>query len=364
MSGRGTKPFPEARDLTWPDLRDAVAFSFVPRLGGAALRIGIERYGSAAAAFRATAGEADRAAARRSADEVMARAASIGAHIMVQGEPTYPAVLLELPQPPSLLFALGTPGHLHGRRVGIVGTRHSSASGERIAAQMAAVLVGAGAVVVSGMAFGIDAAAHRGAMDANGGTIAVLGGGADVPYPPAHAGLHDRIVREGLVVSEIPLGSRPGKGAFPRRNRIIAALAETLIVIEAGERSGALITARIAAELGRNVAVVPGPIDSPRHVGSNRLLHDGAAVITRIEDVLSIADLDSPAREAPQCAADGDTADPAHGIILAALRAGAADVEDLGRTTRLSPRDFATALSSLELTGRIHVSATGAVRTV
>jgi DNA processing protein len=134
---------------------------------------------------------------------------------------------------------------------------------------MAESLVRAGAVVVSGMAFGIDAAAHRGALDAGGGTIAVLGGGVDMPYPPTHAALHARITNEGLVLSEAPMGSRPTKGAFPKRNRIIAALSETLIVVEAGHRSGALITSRLALELGRNVAAVPGPIDSPRHVGSN-----------------------------------------------------------------------------------------------
>jgi DNA processing protein len=332
----------------------------LPRLRGASLREAIERHGSAAAAFRRQRQDPGALLAKVNADEIVARATAIRADILVLGEPGYPASLLELPQPPNLLFALGSAPLLQGRCVGIVGTRHSSTSGDRIAYQMATALVRAGAVVVSGMAFGIDAASHRGALDAGGGTIAVLGGGADVPYPPSHASLHQRIVSDGLVVAEMPLGSRPGKGAFPRRNRIIAALADTLVVIEAGERSGALITARIALDLGRTVAVVPGPIDSPRHIGSNRLLAAGASFIACVEDVLSIASIDMrQVMVTPKVPAV--TEESGHRSILEALRAGTSDVEDLARTSRMSPRDFVAALSSLELSGRVQVSATGAV---
>jgi DNA processing protein len=228
---------------------------------------------------------------------------------------------------------------------------------------MAALLARQGVVVVSGMALGIDAAAHRGALDAGGGTIAVLGGGVDVPYPPTHRVLHARIAGEGLALSEAPPGSHPVLGAFPKRNRIIAALSETLIVVEAGERSGALITARLALELGRTVAAVPGPIDSPRHVGSNRLLSEGAAFIASVEDVLSIAGVDV-AQEKPTAESrplDVVPDAPSHAAILNAVRAGASDLEDLARSTRLAPREFATALSTLELTGKLTVSATGAV---
>ena len=231
---------------------------------------------------------------------------------------------------------------------------------------MAAALVRAGAVVVSGMAFGIDAAAHRGALDAGGGTIAVLGGGVDLPYPPSHAALHERIAHDGLVLSEAPMGSRPVPGAFPKRNRIIAALSETLIVVEAGERSGALITSRIALELGRNVAAVPGPIDSPRHVGSNRLLAEGAAFISTVGDVLTLAGAEPGAAPAPppfaaQSAGSIVADDASHLAILNAVRAGASDIEDLARSTRLTPRDFATALATLELDGQLLVSPSGSI---
>ena len=153
--------------------------------------------------------------------------------------------------------------------VAIVGTRNASTSGEHAARRFAAVLAEAGACVASGMARGIDAAAHRGALDARGPTIAVLGGGADVPYPPRHRELHAAIRAQGLVLSETPPGCRPPPGAFPRRNRIIAALARAVVVIEAGVQSGALITAENAPELNRPLGVVPGRIDDPNCTGSN-----------------------------------------------------------------------------------------------
>jgi len=246
--------------------------------------------------------------------------------------------------------------------VGIVGTRHASSSGERTAHQMAARLVESGFVVVSGMAFGIDAAAHRGALDAGDGTIAVVGGGVDVPYPPSHAQLHERIAREGLVLAEAPAGTRPVRGAFPKRNRIIAALSETLIVIEAGDRSGALITSRLALELGRNVAAVPGPIDSPRHVGSNRLLAEGATFVGSIDDVLSIVgarDTKHPAEDSAET--EVHVTDPTESRIVKAIRGGASDLEDLAESTKLAPRDFANALALLELSGKLQITDGGVV---
>ena len=348
------------------ELQEAVAFALLPKVGCAAFRAGIERHGSAASAFRGSGTPEQRAQALRDAEELIARAAAASSAILLQGESGYPEPLLDLPLPPCFLFALGDERLAGRRRVGIVGTRHSSSSGDRIAHQMAAALVRAGAVVVSGMAFGIDAAAHRGALDAGGATIAVLGGGVDMPYPPSHAALHERIVRDGLVLSEAPMSSRPVLGAFPKRNRLIAALSETLIVIEAGERSGALITSRIALELGRNVAAVPGPIDSPRHVGSNRLLAEGAAFVSSIDEVLSVAGIEPGVAPAQPSVAGGGEApvladDASHIAILNAVRAGASDVEDLARSTRLAPRDFATALSNLELAGQLFVTLAGGI---
>jgi DNA processing protein len=346
------------------ELHEGIAFALQEGIGCVAFRERVERHGSAAAAFR----QGDDAPAKRDAlnraEAAVARARALGITILVQGEPGYPPSLLDLPDAPRALYALGSVALLERRRVGIVGTRHSSTSGERIAQQIAARFVEAGMVVVSGMAFGIDAAAHRGALDAGGGTIAVLGGGVDLPYPPSHAILHGNIARDGLVLAEAPIGSRPVKGAFPKRNRIIAALSETLIVVEAGDRSGALITSRLALELGRTVAAVPGPIDSPRHLGSNRLLADGASFIGSIDDALSIAGV-SPTEVAavrvPSVDAGVPPDDPAHARILNAIRTGATDVEDLARSTTLAPRDFANALAMLELNGQLLITDGGSV---
>ena len=348
---------------TGATLREAIAYSLLPRVGGGRFRKGVEQHGSAAAAFRVTGSAPEREQALREADDLIAKSSAASASLLVQREDEYPASLLDLGDPPSFLYALGDPALANRRRVGIVGTRHSSSSGDRIAHEMAALLARQGVVVVSGMALGIDAAAHRGALDAGGGTIAVLGSGVDVPYPPTHRTLHTRIVGEGLALSEAPIGSRPVLGAFPKRNRIIAALSETLIVVEAGERSGALITARLALDLGRTVAAVPGPIDSPRHVGSNRLLADGAAFIGRVEEVLAVAGIEMlPAPAVVETRREHCVeAEPSLAAILNAVRAGASDLEDLARSTRLGPREFATALSTLELSGRLVVAPAGVV---
>lgn len=325
-----------------------------------AFREGVERHGSAAAAFRAC-DRTNKSESSAKARDIIAQAEARSIRLVVQGEPDYPEALLDLPDAPGFLYASGDSTLLRGKCVGIVGTRHSSPSGERIAQQMAAALVRAGAVVVSGMAFGIDAAAHRGALDAGGGTIAVLGSGVDVPYPPPHATLHSRIVGSGLALSEAPIGSRPVKGAFPKRNRIIAALSEPLVVIEAGDRSGALITSRIALDLGRTVAAVPGPIDSPRHIGSNRLLADGASFIGSVEDVISIAGFETTAPAGETASAPTTDADPSQDAILHAVRTGSSEIDDIARSAKLSARDFASAISALELKGQLQVSDGGAV---
>ena len=340
------------------ELREGIAFALLEGSRSIAFRERVERYGSAAAAFRANHDAGAKHEASGKADTVIARARALGITLLLQGEPGYPSDLLDLSDAPRLLYALGNVSLLERRRVGIVGTRHSSGSGDRLTHQMAGRLVRAGAVVVSGMAFGIDAAAHRGALDNGGGTIAVLGGGVDLPYPPSHASLHASIVSDGLVLAEAPIGTRPTKGAFPRRNRIIAALSEPLIVIEAGDRSGALITSRLALELGRTVAAVPGPIDSPRHVGTNRLLFEGASFIGRIEDVLSIARVSETEAEAP---VDGPQRgatheDPAAARILNAVRTGATDIEELAGIAGLEPRDLANTLATLELTGQLVIT--------
>ena len=208
--------------------------------------------------------------------------------------PAYPSCLKDLPDPPRQLYAIGDLGCLAPAPAGlvaIVGTREASPYGVRVARALGRAFAEAGAIVVSGMARGIDSAAHEGALEAGGRTVAVLGTGPDVPYPVANRGLHDRVAAGGLILSESEPGRGAFKGCFPRRNRIIAALARATIVVEAGHKSGALNTAGQATDLGRVVAAVPGPIDAPRSAGANHLLRDGGHVIASIDDALSLLEL-------------------------------------------------------------------------
>ena len=212
--------------------------------------------------------------------------------------------------------------------------------------------------MISGMARGIDGIAHRTALEQGGRTVAVLGTGIDVPYPAGHRHLHRTIVEHGLVLSENPPGIAARKGAFPRRNRIIAALSPVTIVVEAGRRSGALNTAGQALDLGRVVAAVPGPIDSPQSVGSNELLRDGAVVIATTEDALALLGL-SAARETafPEL--------PASELRLwDGLRAGPVDVDSLSHHTGVPVRECLAGISALEIRGLVRVSLAGEITRV
>ncbi len=199
-----------------------------------------------------------------------------------------------------MLWSRGDWSVLRSPIVSVVGTRRATSYGLRVTREIVSALARAGATIVSGMALGIDAAAHRQALDANGRTVAVLGTGTDVAYPRAHVSLHREIGEKGLVLSELPPGAKSDAGSFPRRNRIIAALASLTIVAEAPVRSGALITAANALDLGRDVGCIPGPIDSPQSVGSNELIRDGAHAITSAVDALRLVGLEAPVRKSPE----------------------------------------------------------------
>jgi DNA processing protein len=290
-------------------------------------------------------------------------AARAGIEILVAGDDRYPRRLNGLPDPPPVLFALGSTTRFAEPAVAIVGSRKSTAYGARITRRLAADLAARGVTIVSGLAFGIDGEAHVTTLDAGGHTIAVLGTGADVPYPRAHDRLHRRIAREGTIVSERAPGAAAHIGAFPRRNRMIAALADVTVVIEAGAKSGALITARIAGEIGRAVGAVPGPVDAATSEGSNGLLRDGAQVITSPDDVLGLLRL-SPARV-------GEVPDPRdlrkavtssdERKLLEVLRAGPRMTDELVTASGLAPREVIAALTSLDLLGLVETSVGGLV---
>ncbi|HJU68950.1 MAG TPA: DNA-processing protein DprA [Gemmatimonadaceae bacterium] len=273
------------------------------------------------------------------------------------GEENYPAALLDLRSPPRVLWAIGDLAALRAPVVAIVGTRKATPYGLRATREIAGALARAGACVASGMARGIDGTAHVAALEERGRTVAVLGTGVDVPYPVGHRPLHARIRAHGLLLSEAPPGAHAGPGSFPRRNRLIAAIASITIVVEAGEKSGALNTAGQALELGRTVAAVPGPIDSPQSVGSNRLLRDGATVIADIADVLQLAGL-TPRGRRP----DPEASSPAERAVWKALGDGALDVDTLTARSGLPARECLAAVTTLELSGAIECALTGEIR--
>src|SRR6185437_9178064 len=213
----------------------------------------------------------------------------------------------------------------------------------------------AGLIVVSGLAFGIDACAHRGALDAGGPTIAVLGCGPDTSYPAAHRALWGRIAETGAVISELPPGATPWRWSFPARNRVMAALAGMTVVVEAAARSGSLITADLAAELGRDLGAVPGPVTSRASAGPNELLAGGACVVRDAQDVLD-AMLGAGAERLQRT---GPPLDDELATVLAAVEAGASTVDAVATATDLTAAHAATALTRLELLGYLTASSLG-----
>jgi DNA processing protein len=258
-----------------------------------------------------------------------------------------PEPLRQIHDPPRALFLRGTgDAEILGRpAVAIVGARACSPYGAQVARMLGRELAAAGLVVVSGLARGIDGEAHRGALDAGGLTVAVLGCGIDRDYPAAHAELARRICERGLIVSEYEPGVEPAPWRFPARNRIIAGLAAATVIVEARERSGALITADFALEDGREVFAVPGEITSMLALGANRLLRQGATPLTSAEDVLELFGL--AASQRPRAPAIGGTT----AAVLKRLADGVASADELARATGLEPGPLAAALAELELTG-------------
>lgn len=265
--------------------------------------------------------------------------------ILKRGGPGYPSRLACIFDPPQRLYVRAADaGVLTRPAVAIVGARACSDYGSHVAFMLARTLAAAGALVVSGLARGIDAAAHRGALEAGGPTAAVLGCGIDRDYPSAHAALARRIVAAGAIVSEYPPGVEPAPWRFPARNRIIAGLSDAVVVVEARERSGALITAELALEEGREVLAVPGPITSSLSAGTNALLRHGAAPVLSADDVLAVLGLEAPPQPQPEGAG---------GAILAALRESPAGIDALVRATGLPADRVAAELARLELDGLV-----------
>ncbi|WP_299176122.1 DNA-processing protein DprA [uncultured Brevundimonas sp.] len=275
----------------------------------------------------------------------------IGARLLVLGDADYPQMLAALDPPPPILWVRGRAELLNAPSVAVVGARIASAGGQRIARGLAQQLGQAGHVVVSGMARGIDAAAHEGALPT--GTVAVLGGGVDDVYPPEHADLYARLTDQGCVVSESPVGARAQARDFPRRNRIISGLSRGVVVVEAEIKSGSLITARLAAEQGRDVFAVPGSPLDPRARGPNELLRQGAILCEGIEDIERAFHTLRTLREPPSDPIDyGDVDDAFLDRVAALLSPTPTPRDEIARALNAPMGQVAAALLELSLAGR------------
>lgn len=335
----------------------------------------IDRYRSATRALAvlpelAAAGGSKQAIRLTSDAEAAAELAALtrlGGRLLVWGDRDYPARLAAIDDAPPTLSVIGDGALFARRSIAIVGSRNASVNGRRLAARLAADLGEAGFVIVSGLARGIDGAAHTGAIAS--GTVAVVAGGIDIVYPQEHAALYDSIRREGAVVAELPPGAQPQARHFPRRNRIIAGLTEAVLVVEAAMKSGSLITSRYALEQGREVFAVPGsPLDA-RAQGSNDLIRQGAILTETAEDVLRVMaggrlQSSSLVRPSPETfeqqyplassAPDPSSADDrARQILAEALSPSPVAVDEIIRSCQLSPTLVTTILLEWELAGRL-----------
>lgn len=277
-----------------------VRLACVPGVGGLLRQRLLARFGSPQAVFDASPAElatVERVGSKQAqlivdfasspiAEQTIALCRQRGVEMLLEGTAGYPRLLGQIEDPPGVLFARGCVEPCDALAVAVVGARHATAYGRRVAHQLAGGLARAGYTVVSGLARGIDHAAHRGALDAGGRTIAVLGSGVLEIYPPEHADLAREITGRGAVISEVPPLESPKAGAFPSRNRIVSGLSLGTVVVEAADRSGALITARLAGEQGREVFAVPGPIDARMSRGCHRLIRDGAKLVESVDDIL------------------------------------------------------------------------------
>ncbi len=279
-------------------------------------------------------------------------------HILRQGDDNYPELLQQIPDPPETLYINGNPEVLNLPALAIVGSRNPTRSGERSARDFAAHLGSSGFCIVSGLAQGIDTAAHRGALQAGAPTVAFLGTGIDRIYPAANRELAHEIVRQGALVSEFPLGAAPERWHFPRRNRLISGLSIGTLVVEAARKSGSLITARLAAEQGREVFAMPGSIHNPLARGCHQLLRSGAKLVESSEDILAelaplighmlqTAESTAPAQESDA------PPDPEYAQLLQALQHDPCSIEQLSRQSELTIEQVSSMLLILELEGKV-----------
>lgn len=345
------------------EVRDLLALHLIPGLGPRLTAALLKRFGTAAAVLRAGASELQEvphvgsrlaeslghALQHVDVDAELARMARHEVHVLALGSPEYPPSLAEIGDPPQLLYVRGTVESRDRRAVGIVGSRHGTAYGKKMAERLANGLVRAGYTVISGLARGIDGAAHRAALQAGGRTLAVLAGGLSRIYPPEHADLAREVAQSGALLSEAAMEMEPMAGMFPARNRLISGLSQGVVIVEAAARSGALITASHAADQGRTVFALPGPIDSAASAGTNELLRKGAILVRGVEDIQEeLEGLPSPVppKQAPQEPPElNDQERRVWDVLASAPR----HVDEMAQKTQLQVPQLAATLHRLEM---------------
>lgn len=364
---------------TQPDDTDEraawLALATVPGLGPRTMTTLLSRFGTASGVLRAPLAafaevngitrSVARAVVRAAPDAGRAledAAARVGQVVLTPADAAFPAVLRDIPDPPLMLYAVGDLTLTQHPAVAIVGSRDHTAYGAEVARWMGETAAAAGIVVVSGMARGLDAMAQAAALDAGGNTIGVLGNGADVAYPRANAALYKRVADRGLLLTESPPGQEPIQGAFPRRNRLISGLARALVVVEAADGSGTMITVATALEQGRDILAVPGPITSPTSRGTNRLIRDGATPLLTADDLLAAFGAVAEPRglvpvEPPEC-----TLTPTEARVIAALTTTATHIDAIALSVGLPIGELLGTLLGLELGGMAEQVAGGSYR--
>lgn len=341
-----------------------------PRVGPVSYRQLVARFGSAGAALEALPMLARRGggapvglAERGAVEREMARVAKLGARYLFLDTPAYPPLLAELDSAPPALIVRGDTGLLQRPMVAMVGARNASAAACRFARGLAHELTGNGTVVVSGLARGVDTAAHVGALA--GGTVAVIASGIDIVFPPENAELQEQVAREALLIAEQPPGTEPLARFFPSRNRIIAGLALGTVVVEAAPKSGSLITARIAADAGREVMAVPGSPLDPRAQGCNLLIREGATLVQTAADIIEqVRPIDARAVRAPASRYESEPAEPDdrdRAAIAGLLGPVPVSIDELIRQSGRPPALVQTVLLELELAGRVERHAGGRI---
>ena len=354
------------------ELRDLLALHLTPGVGPRTAAALLERFGSAAAVLRASAGQlrdvphvgpkiAEALLAASASPEInveLERAAKAQVRLLIKGTPDYPASIASIPDPPLLLYIRGALTPADAGAVALVGSRQCTDYGRRTAARLAAGLVRAGVTVVSGLARGIDGVSHRAALEAGGRTVAVLAGGLSRIYPPEHKGLADQTAASGALLTESSMMQEPMAGLFPARNRLISGLSRVIVIVEAGEGSGALHTAHHAAEQGRTVMAVPGPADVETSAGCNALIRDGVVLCRGADDVLEelhgVSAVSQAAKAAGASAAAAEKAPPP-GLtdeqrrVWDFLAGGVRTVDELAQQLGLTASQLGAALMMMEM---------------